>query len=481
MASNPGLTIKAELPKKVSDCIFRPARYKVFYGGRGSAKSWSIARALVILAATKTVRVLCAREFQASIEESVHKLLGTQIELLGLQGAFDVKQRSIVCTITGSEFIFEGIRLNVQKIKSMEGVDICWVEEAQVVPEASWAILVPTIRKAGSEIWVTFNPDLETDATYQRFVALPQRDSIVVKIDHHDNPWFPEELRAEMDNLKGRDFSSYLNVWQGECRSQVSNPLWTKDTIDGCRLPAWASEDERAALVRSFQRIVIAVDPSGCSGKDDERSDEIGIAVAGLGHDGIGRVVADVSGKYSPNEWASVVAKAYTDWKADRVVAEKNFGGAMVESTLRTAAPNLPVRMVDASKGKVQRAEPIAALYEQGKVKHIGYFPELERQMLQFSTSGYKGAKSPDRADAAVWALTDLMAAESTTGILDFYRGKAIEKEQREAELWLKIRNYLDHEGKVTPFGMRTARTENGYGWQKGAWEMLQDRSQAQG
>ena len=335
---------------------------------------------------------------------------------------FEIKQRSIVCTITGSEFIFEGIRLNVAKIKSMEGIDIAWVEEAQTVSENSWSILVPTVRKAGSEIWVTFNPDLEQDATYQRFVAFPQPGSAVISVNHHDNPWFPDELRVEMENLKTRDYAAFLNVWEGECRSQVSNPLWTKETIEGCRAPGWNTEDERRALIETFQRIVVAVDPSGCHGPDDKRSDEIGIVVGGLRHDGIASVLQDRSGRFSPEGWSREVCAAYRDWKADLIVAEKNFGGALVASTIRMADQNLPVKEVDASKGKVARAEPVASLYTQGKVKHVGHLPELERQMLQFSTSGYKGARSPDRADSCIWLITELMVGESTTGILDYYR-----------------------------------------------------------
>ncbi len=414
-------TFKAQIPRKLG-CLFKPARYKVLYGGRGSGKSWGVARALVILAASSTLRILCAREFQNSIEESVHKLLAVQIELLGLQGMFDIKQRSIVCVATGSEFIFEGIRLNVNKIKSMEGVDICWVEEAQTVTENSWAVLVPTIRKTGSEIWVTFNPDGEDDPTYKRFVVFRQDDCILVKINWNDNPWFPDELRREMEALRKRDHLAYLNVWEGECRSQVDNPLWTKETIEGCREPGWSTEDQRQALINTFQRIVVAVDPSGCHGPDDKRSDEIGIVVGGLGHDGIARVLEDRSGKYSPEGWAREVADAYKRWKADCIVAEKNFGGALVAATIRTANASLPIKEVDASKGKAVRAEPVASLYTQGKFKHVGHFPELERQMLQFSTSGYKGAKSPDRADACVWLGTELLVTESTTGILDYYR-----------------------------------------------------------
>jgi phage terminase large subunit-like protein len=414
-----GQTINAEIPEKLAG-LFTPSRYKVLYGGRGSGKSWGVARALTIKAFASPLRILCTREFQNSIEESVHKLLCVQIESLGLTPFFDIKQRSITCTTTGSEFIFEGIRMNVQKIKSMEGIDIAWVEEAQVVPESSWSTLVPTIRQAGSEIWVTYNPDLEEDATHQRFVVHQQADSIVIKINWSDNPWFPEELRREMLALKARDQNAYLNVWEGECRNQVDNPLWTKETINGCREPAWSTEDERKSFLENLKRIVVAVDPSGASGPDDKRSDEIGIVVAGVGHDGIGRVLEDLSGRYSPEGWSRIACDAYSRWKADKVVAEKNFGGAMVESTIRTANKNVPVKLVDASRGKQIRAEPVAALYEQGKIKHAAFFPELERQMLQFSTSGYRGAKSPDRADALVHGVTELMLAPSTTGMLDY-------------------------------------------------------------
>ena len=381
-----------------------------------------MARALILKAMTEPIRVLCAREFQNSIAQSVHKLLASQIDALDFGSKFIVQQRSIECISTGSEFIFEGLRFNITKIKSMEGIDFCWVEEAQTVSETSWEILIPTIRRPGSEIWITFNPDLPEDATYRRFAVDPPPGAAVVKINWYDNPWLPGELLAEKNALWQRDLAAYRNVWLGECRDQVANPLWTKEMLEASREMAWTTEDDRQELLTSMRRIVVAVDPSGCHGPDDKRSDEIGIVVAGIGHDNIARILEDRSGRYSPQGWARECVAAYQSWRADRIVAEKNFGGALVAATIRTANAAVPVREVDASRGKIARAEPVAALYEQGRVRHIGYFAELERQMLLFSTTGYKGSNSPDRADAMVWALTELVVDSGTDGLLEFYR-----------------------------------------------------------
>lgn len=206
----------AEFPHKLR-FLFRPARYKVAHGGRGGAKSWGFARALLIQAAQRKLRVLCARELQISIQDSVHKLLGEQIDALGL-GAFYEVQQATIRGHNGSEFIFSGLRSNATKIKSMEGVDICWVEEAQTVSAESWDILTPTIRKSGSEIWVSFNPDLDEDPTYQRFVVSPPPGAVVVEIGWQDNPWFPEVLRAEKDHLYSVDPEAAAHVWGGQTR-----------------------------------------------------------------------------------------------------------------------------------------------------------------------------------------------------------------------------------------------------------------------
>ena len=217
----------AEFPEKLA-CLFEPSRYKVLYGGRGGAKSWGIARALLILGAKSPLRILCAREFQTSIKDSVHKLLCDQIEALGLLGFYEITQATIRGK-NGTEFAFAGLRNNISNIKSFEGVDICWCEEAQSVSRLSWNVLIPTIRKAGSSIWVSFNPELETDETYQRFVLKPPADCVVVKVNWSDNPWFPETLRLEKDALKERDIEAYNTVWEGICRQTVDGAIFARE------------------------------------------------------------------------------------------------------------------------------------------------------------------------------------------------------------------------------------------------------------
>lgn len=198
--------------------LFQPKRYKTFHGGRGGAKSWAAARALVIMAASKKLRILCTREVQNSIKDSVHKLLKDQIEMLGLNPWFRITNESIT-SASGSEFLFKGLRFDPLGIKSTEGVDICWVEEAQSVSSDSWAILIPTIRKEGSEIWVTFNPGEESDPTYQRFIVTPPDDSITVEVNYYDNPYLPDTLRKEMEYCKRVDYEAYEHIWLGKPKS----------------------------------------------------------------------------------------------------------------------------------------------------------------------------------------------------------------------------------------------------------------------
>ena len=218
---------KAEFPHKLQ-ILFQKSRYKVLYGGRGGAKSWGVARALLIQGAQKPIRILCAREYQTSIKDSVHKLLCDQIAALGLDTFYEITQAQIRGK-NGSEFNFVGLKNNVANVKSYEGVDICWVEEAQTVSRHSWNVLIPTIRKENSEIWVTFNPELETDETYQRFVVNPPEDCLIAKINWSDNPWFPETLRQEKDALKARDPASYATVWEGVCRRTVDGAIFAKE------------------------------------------------------------------------------------------------------------------------------------------------------------------------------------------------------------------------------------------------------------
>lgn len=224
--------VVADLPE-YAEGLFRPARYKVVYGGRGAGRSWSVARALLIQAAERPLRVLCARELQQSIRDSVHRLLTDQAELLGLD--YQITQHEIRHP-NGSLFLFEGLRYNVSQIKSLEGIDRCWVEEAERVSEESWNTLIPTIRKSGSEIWVTFNPDQETDPTYRRFVLSPPPGAWVVKVSAAENPWLPVELRAEREYLYRVDPDAAAHVWGGECRTatdaQILKGKWVVEEFE---------------------------------------------------------------------------------------------------------------------------------------------------------------------------------------------------------------------------------------------------------
>ena len=221
------MNLELDFPEKLG-FLFEPHRYKILYGGRGSAKSWSVARALIAIAVQKQTRILCARELQNSISDSVIALLGDQIKAMGLESFFDV-QRTAIYGKNGSEFLFAGLKHNITSIKSFEGCDICWCEEGQSISKVSWETLIPTIRKPDSEIWVTFNPDLDTDETYKRFVVNPPSTARIAKVNWSDNPWFPQVLKDELEDLKARNVDSYLNVWEGHTRQMLDGAVYANE------------------------------------------------------------------------------------------------------------------------------------------------------------------------------------------------------------------------------------------------------------
>ncbi len=236
------MNVTVDLPEKL-ECLLYPKRYKIAHGGRGSAKSWSFARTLLAKGAQRKLRILCAREIQKSIKDSVHKLLRDQIAALNLGSRYKVFDTEIR-GINGTEFLFTGLNTHtVDTIKSFEACDICWVEEGQTVRKKSWDILIPTIRKGDSEIWVSFNPDLETDETYHRFVKNAPFDSYVVEINWSDNPWWNSVMEAERLHCRKTDPENYDNIWEGKCRPAVEGAIYYKEVMaaeaDGriCNVP----------------------------------------------------------------------------------------------------------------------------------------------------------------------------------------------------------------------------------------------------
>jgi phage terminase large subunit len=222
--------------------LYRPHREKVFYGGRAGAKSTAVADALLIEGDQKPLLILCAREIQRSMKQSVKRLLENQIERHGLTG-YKVFS-DLIKHDNGTTFFFEGLWNNIDSIKSIEGVDRCWVEEAQSISDSSLAKLIPTIRKPGSEIWYTFNPSLRSDAVYQRFIDnQPPPGAYVKKVSYRDNPWLSEESKQEIAFLKETDYEEYLHIYEGELKQFADGAIYRKQLLkakeDGrvCRIP----------------------------------------------------------------------------------------------------------------------------------------------------------------------------------------------------------------------------------------------------
>jgi len=213
-------------------------RYKVIRGGRCSTKSWTVGRTLLALGIERSIRVLCAREIQTSIKQSVHQLLADQIKNMGLEEHYLVLETEIRGKLNDTLFSFAGLSgLTVTQLKSYEGYNYCWVEEGQAISEASWKVLTPTIRQDDAdgnpaEIWVTYNPDLETDATHQRFTINPPKNCINVLMNWRDNPWFSDTMNQDRLHCKETDPDNYDNIWEGECKPAVEGAIFFKQVAE---------------------------------------------------------------------------------------------------------------------------------------------------------------------------------------------------------------------------------------------------------
>jgi phage terminase large subunit-like protein len=282
--------------------------------------------------------------------------------------------------------------------------DLCWADElaAWNDAQACWDMLMFGLRLGRCPRWIaTTTP--KPLKLLKSLVAREGRDVVVTRGSTYENrenlaPGFLAEIEARYAGTRlGQQEieAAILEDFQGA--------LWSREMLDRARF---------RGTVPDLKRVVVAIDPSGTGG--DDGGDAVGIIVAGVGVDGFGYVLADRTCKLSPAGWGARAVAAYREFQADRIVAERNFGGAMVQHVIRTVDPNVPYREVTASRGKVQRAHPIASLYEQGRVRHVGNFSELEDQMAAMTGDGFAGDGSPDRADALVWALSELMTTPPT-------------------------------------------------------------------
>lgn len=330
----------------------------------------------------------------------------------------------------GSEVWFGGLddKERTEKILGQEYATL-FLNECSQIPLGSRDVAITRLAQKTDlplKAFYDCNPPSKRHWTHLYFIdkvsparhqPLPNPENYVsIQINPtHNSANLPTGYLQELENLDERKRRRFL---LGAFSDDDETALWTPEMLDHGRL---LDKDPP-----EMQRVIIAVDPSGCSGPEDLRSDEVGIVVVGLGTDGKGYILEDLSGRFGPDKWKTIVASAFDRWRADAVVAEVNYGGAMVREVIRTAASNtgsvIPFREVTASRGKIVRAEPIAALFAAGKVCLVGRFTDLENQLCAMTTAGYRGDRSPDRADAAVWGLTAIFPAMAREARGDTHR-----------------------------------------------------------
>lgn len=322
----------------------------------------------------------------------------------------------------GATYWFGGLddKERTEKILGMEFATI-HLNEASQIPFSSQGMAVTRLaqlvhqkvknrseRVLKPRMYYDFNPPPKSHWTYKLFVSkvdietglpLPKpQDYVYFRINPEDNT---ENVSADyLDTLRSLSPRLQKRFLRGEFADANPSALFTEETIEKWRV--------LGGELPEFVRVVVGVDPSGSGDEDNADNDEIGIAVAALGTDGVAYVLEDSSVKAGPATWGRVATSAYDRHEANVIVGEKNYGGAMVEHTIQTARPRTPYKDVSASRGKHVRAEPFSSLYENGKVRHVGLFRQLEDELCAFSTHGYIGTGSPNRADALIWALSEL-------------------------------------------------------------------------
>lgn len=383
--------------------------YYVFYGGRGAGKSDNIGLVITLkVALEKDLRVLCVRELENTVQASVWRSIVDSIYLLGLQDAFRIRRKEIVCLATGSMIIFSGLnKNNARKIKSIKNISLTWIEEATDLEEYTWLTIMPTVmRMQNSQMIVSFNPAKETDYVYKNFILnTPPDNTYIKKVGYRDNPFFAstplEKLR--LSQMKTMPIEIYRHIWEGEIQKIIKNAIWNDLQIHNM--------SGHLSNYDNFVSVAIACDPA-TSSKD--YSNEFGIIVLGKVSSGHIYILKDASSKYTPIDFANKVNELYLEWSNRcenvRVVVEVNQGGDFIKHSLISVNPLMEVVEVRAGIDKIQRVLPIATLCQNGQVffdEASDSFLELKNQMRLMTYSGFQGAKgqSPDRVDALVWGV----------------------------------------------------------------------------
>lgn len=400
------------------------AQHVLLYGGSRSTKTFLHVRNIVMraLKAPKSRHLIARFRFNAVKTSIIFDTFPKVMELCfpGVKAPVS-KSDWFAQMPNGSEIWFAGLddKERTDKILGSEYITVLLSECSQLSWQACETVLTRLAQKVEQKMegrdpslmrlraYYDCNPTSKAHWTFRLFrqkvhpdtkLPLSQPDNYAsLQMNPKDNPHLPPEYLATLAGLSHRMRRRFE---LGEFADATPNALFDEADID-----KWRVLDGSAP---QMVRVVVAVDPSGSGDTDNEDNDEIGIAVVGLGIDGNGYVLEDCTIKAGPATWGKVATDAYDRHKADTIVGEINFGGDMVRATIQTARPRTPFKKVTASRGKALRAEPFSALYETGKIRHVGLFPKLEDELCALSTTGYTGSGSPNRADAVIWALAEL-------------------------------------------------------------------------
>tara|TARA_Y200000002_G_scaffold370142_1_gene365240 strand:+ start:1870 stop:3234 length:1365 start_codon:yes stop_codon:yes gene_type:complete len=400
------------MPPAYRFLVDTPKRYKVISGGRGSGKTHSIGRALLIKCMQSPISVLCTRQYKENIKQSIGKLWRKIIAEYELEDFADLQEKKIVFK-NGSEITYFGFDRDSHKIKGTEDTSIVWLEEADVIKEDAFIQLRDTVRKADSEIWISYNPLHEHDYIHKLF-AIDRYSSerlIYKHTTYKDNRFFKDtENYHDMLADKQNNYAKYLHIWEGHCKTDAENALITQAEIDELRMP-----ETDVPKLEDMSEIIISVDPAVSS---SENADETGIMVVARDTKAI-YVIEDASMKASPEKWVAKIISLYDKYKASCILYEDNQGGKVIEvaikSTLESKGHNpyaYKLTAIRAVKDKMARFSQIIVGYNNGIVHHTGdkdKYALLERQMTTYT--GDKGQKSPDRLDALVHGLNKHLEA----------------------------------------------------------------------
>jgi phage terminase large subunit-like protein len=377
-------------------------RYVFLTGGRGSGKSWQVAMFLLNLTYEPGHIILFTRWTMVSAHLSIIPEFADKITLMARDDDFVVTATSILNRRTGSRILFHGIKTSsgnqTARLKSIKGVTTWVLDEAEeLVDEKTFDSIDFSIRDTArpNRVIMVLNPAAKTHFLYARFMAVPRDDTLYIHTTWHDNrEHLAASWIAQAERMRETNPARYRHIFEGEWTTETAGLLWTAADL----------ERARVEVAPTLERVLVGVDPAVTSRLE---SNETGIVVVGFARRRA-YVLDDLSGRYSPHQWATVAIEAAQRWQGS-IVAETNQGGDMVHATLKSVGDRAHgVRIIDvrATKGKLARAEPVYALYQDDRVAHVGTLPVLEQQMLSFRPDDPHAVGSPDRVDALVWAVT---------------------------------------------------------------------------